>query len=68
MMMIGLGRVASKFFGPRALEIPWIDLGDPFWITLRDGSAIARKKKSKEQNLQWLAWFVPFSKLALLSL
>ena len=58
-MMTGLGKAASNAFGPRALEIPWIDLGRtkglkpqmegttgvPFQINPRDGSTTVGSAK-----------------------
>ena len=60
-MMTGLGKAASKAFGPSALKIPWIDFGKtrglkpriagmdwvPLWTTLEDDSTILGSDKIK---------------------
>ena len=59
--MTGLGRVASKDFGLRAIEIPWIGFGKirgskpriagtigvPFWINPGDDSMTAGSAKTR---------------------
>ena len=62
--MTGLGRVASKDFGLRAIEIPWIGFGKirgskpriagtigvPFWINPGDGSTTTGSAKTQEEK------------------
>ena len=62
LMMTGLGKVASKAFGPGIPEILEIDLGKtrgskprmagtigvPFWINLGDGSTTTSSAKARE--------------------
>ena len=73
-MKTGLGRIASKAFGPRALKIPWIYLGRirgskpgmggttwvPFWIYLGDGSAIVGSAKIKGAKPSTVGMVYPF--------
>ena len=74
LMMTGLGKVASKAFGPGIPEILEIDLGKtkgskprmagtigvPFWINPRDGSTIVGKAKTKGVKPSMVGMACPF--------
>ena len=73
-MITGLGRAASRAIGPRAPNIPWIDLGRtrgskpqmvgiigiPFWTNPRDGFSTGGSAKTKRVKPSMAGMAYPF--------
>jgi len=73
-MMTGLGRAASKAFGPEASEIPWINFGKtrgskpgivgitevPFWINPRNGFIVVASARTRGVKPLMASMVFPF--------